>query len=262
MRRTAQESGEKVKLRLRENKRQGRVTEGQEARMRVDGILFDKDGTLFDFRTTWNTWAAGTIRELSNGNKDVAEAIAARLRYDLETSAFDAASPVIAGSNREVAELVGEVLTERAVEEIELFLTQTAAKAPLAPAIPLAPFLAEMRQRGLRLGVMTNDTEYGAKAHLGAAGVDHLFDFIAGFDSGWGPKPNPEPLLAFANLHGLSPARVVMVGDSRHDLMAGKRAGMQTVGVLTGMAPAEELAPLADAVLPDIGHLASWIESR
>ena len=32
-----------------------------EQKMRVDGILFDKDGTLFDFRTTWNAWAAKLI---------------------------------------------------------------------------------------------------------------------------------------------------------------------------------------------------------
>ncbi len=31
--------------------------------MRVDGILFDKDGTLFDFGSTWNTWAARVIPE-------------------------------------------------------------------------------------------------------------------------------------------------------------------------------------------------------
>ena len=49
-----------------------------------------------------------------------------------------------------------------------------------------------------------------------------------------------------------------MVGDSTHDLIAGRAAGMQTVGVLTGMAEAE-LAPLADAVLPDIGHLPDWL---
>ena len=46
-----------------------------------------------------------------------------------------------------------------------------------------------------------------------------------------------------------------MVGDSRHDLIAGRAAGMATLGVLTGVAGAEDLAPLADLVRPDIGHL-------
>jgi len=106
---------------------------------------------------------------------------------------------------------------------------------------------------------MTNDTEYGARAHLGAAGVLERFDFIAGFDSGHGAKPAPGPLLAFARAVSVAPDRVVMVGDSTHDLIAGRRAGMACIGVLTGTALAEDLAPFADAVLPDIGHLPGWL---
>ena len=34
---------------------------------------------------------------------------------------------------------------------------------------------------------------------------------------------------------------------------------MQTVAVLTGLAEAAVLAPYADAVLPDIGHLPAWL---
>jgi phosphoglycolate phosphatase len=34
---------------------------------------------------------------------------------------------------------------------------------------------------------------------------------------------------------------------------------MQVVGVLTGPAEANDLAPHADAVLPDIGHLPAWL---
>ena len=137
----------------------------------------------------------------------------------------------------------------------------SAAQAPLAPAVPLGPFLDGLRAQGLRLGVMTNDTEYGARAHLTAAGVLERFDFVAGFDSGHGAKPAAEPLLAFARAVKVDPARVVMVGDSTHDLIAGRRAGMACIGVLTGTALAGDLAPHADAVLPDIGHLPGWLAS-
>ena len=66
--------------------------------------------------------------------------------------------------------------------------------------------------------------------------------------------------LAFLRQTGLDPRRTAMVGDSRHDLQAGRAAGMRTVAVLTGIAKAPELAPLADVVLPDIGHLGAWID--
>ena len=108
----------------------------------------------------------------------------------------------------------------------------------------------------------TNDAEAPARAHLGSAGVEDLFDFVAGYDSGFGGKPEPGQCLAFADAVGLDPEHVIMVGDSTHDLHAGQAAGMRTVAVLTGMAPGAELAPFADVVLPDIGHLPAWISKQ
>ena len=227
--------------------------------MRVDGILFDKDGTLFDFGATWNTWAAGMILEFAAGDREMAERIAAELDFDLASESFLPESAIIAGTNREAAEAVARAVPGLDVGEVEVRLMHAAADAPLAPAVALAPFLDGLVGLGLRLGVMTNDTEYAARAHLGEAGVAEKFDFIAGFDSGHGAKPAPGPLLAFADAVQIDPARVAMVGDSTHDLIAGRAAGMQTIAVLTGMAQAEELAPYADVVFPDIGHIAGWL---
>ena len=95
--------------------------------------------------------------------------------------------------------------------------------------------------------------------HLASVGVRDHFDFIAGYDSGHGYKPDPGQLLAFARHVDVDPARIAMVGDSLHDLEAGRAAGMVTVGVLTGMASADVLEPLADVVLPDIGHIPGWL---
>ena len=53
-----------------------------------------------------------------------------------------------------------------------------------------------------------------------------------------------------------------MVGDSTHDLLAGQAAGMRTIGVLTGPAPHDELAPHADVVLADIGKIPAWLRSE
>ena len=62
-------------------------------------------------------------------------------------------------------------------------------------------------------------------------------------------------MTAFINETGLNPANVMMVGDSIHDLKAGRAAGVKTCGVETGPATREELAPFADFVLPSIGGL-------
>ena len=130
--------------------------------------------------------------------------------------------------------------------------------------MPLAPLLGRLAAMGLRIGIATNDTESAARAQLDRLGLAQRFDYIAGYDSGHGAKPEPGMCLAFAARFALAPGQVVMVGDSAHDMAAGRAAGMQCVGVLSGpagAAAAAELAPLADALLPDVGALPGWLGS-
>ena len=226
----------------------------------IGGIVFDKDGTLFDFHTAWSGYTVNLIDRLADAHGVSRDTLARAIDFDLETTRFNPSSPLIAATNRDGAEALAAVIPGADLDAIEHEMMLSSVDIPLAPAVPLAPFLDGLRARGLRLGVMTNDTEYGARAHLRSAGVLDRFDFIAGFDSGYGAKPNPEPLLAFADAVGLTPGRAVMVGDCTHDLLAGRRAGMHTVGVLTGVAVADDLVPHADVVLPDIGHIPAWLD--
>lgn len=225
----------------------------------IRGVLFDKDGTLFDFQATWSGWARDLMLDLAAGEAGRAGALGRAIGYDIETGQFAVDSPVIAATPDEIAEALLPHLPGANPLALVARMNTLAAGVAMAPAVPLAPLLSGLRGQGLRLGLATNDGEAPARAHLEAAGVAELFDFIAGFDSGHGAKPGPGQLLAFARLSALAPESVVMVGDSRHDLVAGRAAGMRTVAVLTGIAGAAELEPLADAVLPDIGHLPEWL---
>jgi len=234
----------------------------------VTGILFDKDGTLFDFHATWSVWAEGLLRHLAGGDAGVAQSLADAIGFRLADPAagvkaeFLPASVVIAGTPEVVAAALLPLLPGQDAVALVDMMNARAALAPQAPAVPLRPLLQGLRGRGLRLGLATNDGEEPALAHLAAAGISDLFDFVAGYDSGHGAKPEPGQLLAFARAFGLDPGAVVMVGDSTHDLIAGRRAGMRTLAVLTGLAGAHDLAPHADAVLPDIGAIPDWLDQH
>ena len=225
----------------------------------VQAVLFDKDGTLFDFGATWEGWAESFLLRATGGDRPRAARIGQHIGFDLQARRFEPGSIVIAGTPDEVTERLLPHFPDRGFDDILRMLNEEAEHAPQAEAVPLLPLLGRLRDLGLRLGVATNDAEGPALVHLEAAGVRGYFDFIAGCDSGHGAKPQPGQLLAFAERIGLSPDRIVMVGDSTHDLIAGRSAGMQTVAVLTGLAEAAVLAPYADAVLPDIGHLPAWL---
>ena len=226
----------------------------------VDAIVFDKDGTLFDFAATWEAWAHAFLLRATGQDEGRAQEVGRHIGFDFATSRFEPDSVAIASTVAEVAAALAPHIPEYTTGALLDMINEEAASAPQTEAVPLRPLLDGLRDRGLRLGLATNDSEGPARAHLAAAGVLDRFDFVAGFDSGHGAKPGPGQLLAFAGRIGIAPERVAMVGDSRHDLIAGRAAGMVTLAVLTGMAPAAVLAPLSDAVLPDIGHIPGWLE--
>ncbi len=226
----------------------------------IRGLLFDKDGTLFDFHATWGGWTAALLLDLTVGDSDRAATLGGVIGFDLAAGRFAPDSIVIASTPDEIAAALLPFLPGATPTGLVNRMNLLAAEAALTPAVPLPALFDTLRGRGLKIGLATNDGETPARAHLASMGVHAHFDFVAGFDSGYGGKPAPGMLLAFAGRFGIDPAHVVMVGDSRHDLIAGRAAGMRTVGVLTGMAAAADLAPLADAVLPDIGHLPDWLD--
>lgn len=225
----------------------------------IRGVIFDKDGTLFDFNATWASWAAQVIERETRGAPDRRAGLARALGFDLEARVFDAASVVIASSAFEIARVALPYLEDESVETVLQRWNVTAAQAPQIEATPLQPFLTKLRGAGIALGVATNDAEQPALAHLAAAGVLDQFDFIAGSDSGFGAKPQAGQLLAFCSKTGLATNHCAMVGDSTHDLRAGRAAGMTCIAVLTGIADHRTLAPHADVVLPSIADIPAWL---
>lgn len=229
------------------------------SRPAIEAVLFDKDGTLFDFEATWGVWAAGFLLRLSDGDRGRAAKLGAVIGYDYENRRFQPDSIAVAGTPDDIIAVLGPECPHMSRKRLFNMINEEAMAAPLAQAVPLAPLLGELKRAGLKLGVATNDAEAPAIAHLSMAEVEGVFDFVAGSDSGYGAKPDPGQLLAFCDLVDVAPARALMVGDSTHDLLAGRAAGMWTAAVLTGMAGADDLAPYADVVVPDIGHLPAWL---
>lgn len=223
----------------------------------IKGVVFDKDGTLFDFNATWGAWTRGMIASEVGGDVSRMAELADVLGYDLDQGVFRQGSIVIAETVDVVADAMLPLLDEPDKAALIERMKEATKHVPQVEPVPLEPILVQLRDMGLVLGVATNDAEGPARANL--AHVNAYFAFIAGFDSGFGGKPEPGQLFGFCEQTGLDAVDCVMVGDSLHDLHAGRAAGMRCVGVLTGPAPRAELEPHADVVLDTIADLPDWI---
>lgn len=227
---------------------------------RIEGVLFDKDGTLFDFNATWRGFVTDVLRTLAPGDVVLQRKLGAATGFDLDSGRFTPGSPIVAGSTGEIALGLAAHLHEWSAADIEAMCNQRAAAASDDGLVPAAgdivALMDQMVRDGLTLGVATHDAEGAAYAHLRRAGIIDKFRFISGYDSGWGLKPGPGMLEGFSQITGVPAADTAVVGDSRHDLEMGRSGGAALcIGVLTGPAAADELAPFADHVIASIDDL-------
>ncbi len=225
-------------------------------------ILFDKDGTLVDFRATWVPAYRGVAAELAErlgGGEALARRLLERLGYDAANDGFAPDSVLLWETNPTIADrwaATPEVAGRLDTREIVLRHFADLDRYPPRPVGDLPGLLGRLRRRGLRLGLATMDDTALALAHVERLGIAAHFDFLAGADAGHGAKPDPGMALAFCDACGLVPAQVVVVGDTPADLLMARRAGCAAaVAVRTGAAPLDRLAGLADHVLPSVQDL-------
>ncbi len=232
----------------------------------IRGVLFDKDGTLFDFAATWRTAVRAFIVSVAPEDAALQRALGAAIGFDLVEGRFAPNSVIVAGHAADLAEAWAPLaprLDPAAVEAGFNAIALGVSGPTLTPAADDLPGLLDgLRDAGLALGVATHDSEAAARRHLMAVAALDRFAFIAGYDSGHGLKPGPGMVLAFAAAVAIDPTEIVMVGDSAHDMGAARAAGARAVGVLTGPAGRDDLEPLADAVLASIAELPGWLAAQ
>ncbi len=221
--------------------------------MTIKGLVFDKDGTLFHYGGTWAVWTDLVLADLSGGDDALKRTLAEAVGYDIDSRVFLPGSLIVGASAGEINDAWLTLLPDWTAEQVDAVAVQHLESLPSLPVCDLKAFFSALKAQGFKLGLITNDYEVGAVQQLQGEGIYELFDFVAGFDSGHGMKPAADPLLAFGAAVGLPMDAVAMVGDSTHDLGAGRaaNAGM-TIGVLTGPAEEADIAHLADVILPDI----------
>ncbi|SLN32734.1 HAD family hydrolase [Oceanibacterium hippocampi] len=227
----------------------------------IRGLLFDKDGTLIDYMSTWVPGYRSAALAVADGDAALAERLLAG--SGLVGDRLDPASTLACGTSPEIAASWAPALGISDAARLGDFaarLDSLFAQACIDHAravTDLNRLLGRFRARGYRLGLATSDSHEGAIATLAAVDVaPAAFDFICGFDSGHGTKPGPGMVHAFCATVGLEPREVAMIGDNAHDHEMGRAAGAGLcVGVLTGTMTAAALARIADVVLDDIGGL-------
>lgn len=110
--------------------------------------------------------------------------------------------------------------------------------------------------RGVAMACVTNKFEGLARQLLAALDLAPRFGAVLGGDSLAVRKPDAAPLIEACRQLGRSPARALMVGDSRTDVDAARNAGIPVVCVRYGYSQGEAVEDLgADALVESVRDL-------
>lgn len=216
--------------------------------VRIQAVLFDLDGTLIDSAPD----LAGACQDMrtERGLTPVAyELLRARV-------GSGARGMVAAGFESSPGDPGYDALREEFLRRYELrMMRDTHIFAGVAP------MLAEVTQRGLPWGIVTNKVARYAEPIVSWLAL-HPGTIVCG-DTTPKAKPHPAPLLEAARRLGVPPANCIYVGDDMRDMQAGRAAAMGTVAAAWGYLGVDDPVSAwnADHVIEAPGDLIAILDS-
>ncbi len=218
----------------------------------VQAVALDLDGTLLDTLPDIAEAANRMLDDLGRERTDLAT-----VRSYIGDGIPRLTKRLLAGSRDGEAD---SALFERALPLFQRHYRDTFTLTS-RPFPGVLDGLGCMRALGLRLACVTNKAIAFSAPLLDATGLTGYLDLVIGGDSLPSKKPDPGPLLHVAQQFSVSPAGLLVIGDSDNDSRAGRAAGCPVFLVPYGYTGGRDVRELdADAIVIDLVEACSLIQ--
>ena len=209
----------------------------------IKAIIFDVDGTLVDSNDlhveAWREAFRGRGKELSFDDL-----------HGQMGKGGDQLMPVFC-SKEELDEFGEELERDRG----ELFAGRYLSRVRPFPRV--RELFERLKADGLQIALASSAKEQELEHHKRSLRVEDLLEAATSADDAERSKPHPDIFqAALGGLKGVRPEEAVVVGDTPYDVEAAAKAGMRTVGLLSGGFTDEALRGAgAVAVYRDVSDL-------
>jgi HAD superfamily hydrolase (TIGR01549 family) len=194
----------------------------------VKAVIFDIDGTLVD---SVDLHARAWQEAFAHFGKQFPFE---KVRYQIGKGG-DQLLPVFL-SEREIEEF-GDELTEY---RGELFKREYMPRVVAFPSV--RELFERIRREGKRIALASSAKKEELKEYKRIANIEDLVEDEASADDAEKSKPHPDIFeAALAALGDVQPSEAIVVGDTPYDAEAAGKAGLRTIGFLSGGFPEEDL---------------------
>ncbi len=220
-------------------------------RLKVDALVFDAYGTLFDVQSV-----AATADRLWPGHGDALARLwrTKQLEYTWLQSLM-----LSAVQRRDDFAAVTAHALDYAVEALGLTLADLDRHHLLDAYLDLAPFAeAEdvlARLAPLRRLILSNGTREMLEPLAAATGLSRHLEAILSVDAAGIYKPSPRVYQLAVDHLGLAPARIGFVSSNGWDAAGAKAFGFTAIWVNRAGAPIERHGPKPDAIVASLAQL-------
>ena len=214
---------------------------------RFDLIAFDWDGTLFDS-------TAIIVRSIQDAVRDVGGSVPSD-----EAAAWVIGMALPQALAHAAPDVPREKYTELSNRYRYHYLQRQDDVTLFAGVLPM---LHALRARGHLLAVATGKSRRGLDQALQLVQLRGMFDGSRTADETAG-KPHPLMLQELMAEFDVAPGRLLMIGDTTHDLEMARAAGCASVGVGYGAHDVAEFAALGPlCVVPSVAALHGWLQEH
>lgn len=193
---------------------------------KIRGVIFDLDGTLVD-----------------SNDAHILAWVEALAEFGWEVTQEQVRPLVGMGSDKLLPALVGVGLDSHEGHPVEK--RRQALMTRFIPQLLAFPgavdLVATLRRRGLRVALASSGTRPDVDHLLALIGLDSSFEAVVTAGEAAHSKPAPDIVEMARAALGLPASECVMIGDTRYDLEAARRAGIPAIGFRCGGMPEDTL---------------------
>ena len=235
----------------------------------IDTVIFDKDGTFIDLHYFWGKMTELRVKEIIkryNLENDLFQKLTLKLGYDINTGKMLSDGITALYSRQIIINLfckdlndlnikITENELEKIFDEVNVIFYKEMQKytKPIDSAID---FIKKLKQKGLKLGVVTSDSKESTLLTLKHFNWENLFDSVIGRESTKETKESGVPVKLALEEMKANPKNTIMIGDAPMDYIAANNANVEkTILVATGQITKQDLEKTSKFVVNSLDEI-------